>query len=142
MQPEHDLHTYTAQLLHQSSNTPSPPIIPLYEDSSTRSERTQVLVLRGLAHPFGCLYTKTDTACRVPTVDVQQKTKKAPPLSSGKALYLLQFRIIRHLLRSLQQSLLREPQPQELLLPSCRSGVCAWPSWQSLPCSRRSLLTR
>lgn len=51
--------------------------------------------------------------------------KKAPPLWSGKALDLLQFRIIRHLLRSLQQSLLREPQLQELLLPSCQSDVCA-----------------
>ena len=51
--------------------------------------------------------------------------KKAPPLWLGKALDLLQFRIIRHLLRSLQQSLLREPQLQELLLPSCQSDVCA-----------------
>ena len=49
------------------------------------------------------------------------KQKKAPPLWLGKALDLLQFRIIRHLLRSL----LREPQLQELLLPSCQSDVCA-----------------
>ena len=55
----------------------------------------------------------------------ENQAKKAPPLWSGKALDLLQFRIIRHLLRSLQQSLLREPQLQELLLPSCQSDVCA-----------------